>query len=89
VVAPPNSSDAYVIDGAPSNLATAGSGDVLAGICAGLLARSREWPVAKTVAHAARLHAMAGARGHRVGLLSSDLPRLVAEILSEEVTHGR
>ena len=89
VVADAKSSDVFVIDGAPSNLATAGSGDVLAGICGALLARPSNWPVAKTVAHGARLHAMAGARGVGVGLLSSELPRHVAEILSEEVTHGR
>jgi len=88
VVAPPVG-DAYVIDGAPANLATAGSGDVLAGICGALLARKTNWPAAKMVAHGARLHAMAGARGVGVGLLSSELPRLVAEILAEEVTHGR
>ena len=89
VVASPHGGDAYVIDGAPANLATAGSGDVLAGICGALLARGLDWSAAKTIAHGARLHAMAGARGVGVGLLSSELPQLVAEVLSEGVAHGR
>ena len=89
VVVGPHGDGAYVIDGAPPSLATAGSGDVLAGICGALLARGLNWPVAKIVAHGAKLHAMAGARGLGVGLLSSELPDLVAEVLSEEVANGR
>ena len=90
VVAPPDGSKAYVVSGNPSNLATAGSGDVLAGICGAMLARG-DLPgsAARTVALASRLHAMAAALGPRQGLVSSDLPASVAEVLEGGANHGR
>ncbi len=89
VVAPPDGGMAYVVNGNPSNLATAGSGDVLAGICGAMLARN-DLPgsAARTVALAARLHAVAAALGPRQGLVSSDLPAYVAEVLGGGANHG-
>ncbi|HMC39215.1 MAG TPA: ADP/ATP-dependent (S)-NAD(P)H-hydrate dehydratase, partial [Acidimicrobiales bacterium] len=63
-----------------TNLATAGTGDTLAGIIAAFLARGVE-PL-RAAALAAHVHGRAAARGHREGLLASDLPLLVADFLS-------
>ena len=61
-------------------LATAGSGDVLAGIIGALLARGT--PAPKAAAAAAHVHGLAALGGPRVGLVAGDLPDLVAPTLS-------
>ena len=61
-------------------LATAGSGDVLAGMIAGLLARGL-FPQEATET-AAWLH-VAAARAHGPGLIAEDLPELVPQVFRE------
>ena len=65
---------AAINDNAPSDLATAGSGDVLAGIIAGLLAQ--EMPAFEAACAAAWLHGEAG-RLAGVGLIADDLPEFI------------
>ena len=59
-------------------LATAGAGDVLTGLIAGLL--SQQTPAFEAAAMAAWLHGDAGRRGG-AGLIADDLPELVANTL--------
>jgi NAD(P)H-hydrate epimerase len=61
-------------------LATAGSGDVLAGIIGALLARGT--PPLEAAAAAAHVHGLAAREGPRNGLVAGDLPDLVAGTLS-------
>jgi len=63
-----------------ARLATAGTGDVLAGIIAAGLAGGLDAFVAAGLG--AELHGRAARRGHRVGLVASDLPGLVADVLA-------
>jgi NAD(P)H-hydrate epimerase len=62
-------------------LATAGTGDVLSGVIAALLARGVD-PL-EAAALAAHVHGRAGARGLGDGLMAGDLPDLVARVFSE------
>jgi NAD(P)H-hydrate epimerase len=64
---------------APAWLATAGAGDVLAGLIAGLLARGTE-PFAAAAA-AVWLHGAAAAR-HGPGLIASDLCRQLPAVMA-------
>lgn len=80
VVASPGGSVRLVTAGS-SRLATAGTGDVLAGVIAGLVARGLE--LADAAALGAHLHGRAAALGPADGLLAGDLPELVAVVLSE------
>jgi ADP-dependent NAD(P)H-hydrate dehydratase / NAD(P)H-hydrate epimerase len=62
-------------------LATAGSGDVLSGIIGAFLARGL--PPLEAAALGAHVHGRAAALGPAEGLVSGDLPELVADLLSE------
>ncbi len=79
VVAGPEGRVALVRAG-DERLATAGSGDVLAGIIGSFLAAGLSPEVAASTA--AAVHGAAAQRGRRVGLLAGDLPDLVADVLS-------
>ena len=71
--------DALVVDHGDERLATAGSGDVLAGMIGALLAVG----VApeRAAAGAAWLHAEAAKRGPRRGLLAGDIVDLIPSAL--------
>lgn len=78
IVAAPDGTTRVVTSGTPA-LATAGTGDVLAGLIAGALARGHD-PL-EAAALSAHLHGRAGARlGPYAG--ASALPRLVGEVLA-------
>ena len=66
-------------------LATAGTGDVLAGVIAGLLASGLD-PM-EAAAAGAFLHGRAGALGWRRGLVAGDLPDLLPAALDELAAH--
>lgn len=70
----------YVIDHGDQRLATAGSGDVLAGMIGAALAGGVE--AGRAAAAAAWLHAEAGRRGWPRGLLAGDIVDLIPTALS-------
>lgn len=82
VVAAPDGRVA-VVDEGDERLATAGSGDVLAGIVAAFIARGAS--LFDAAYSGAFVHARAAKRGSTVGLLAGDLPSLVADVLENEV----
>lgn len=78
VVADPDG-DVLVVTAGDERLATAGTGDVLAGIIGALLAQ--QVPAFEAAAAGAWLHGQAGRRGMARGLVAGDLPDLVPQVL--------
>jgi NAD(P)H-hydrate repair Nnr-like enzyme with NAD(P)H-hydrate dehydratase domain len=81
VIAPPDgpaSLHAAVYEQAAPWLATAGAGDVLTGLIAGLLARGL--PAQRAAAQAAWLH-VAAARSFGPGLIAEDIPEALPQVL--------
>jgi NAD(P)H-hydrate repair Nnr-like enzyme with NAD(P)H-hydrate dehydratase domain len=79
IVAGAGGESLLVTSGSPQ-LATAGSGDVLSGVIGAMLARGLDPLVAGGIG--AHLHGRAARSGLADGLLSGDLPLLIAELLS-------
>ena len=71
--------EVLVVDNGDERLATAGSGDVLAGMIAALLAGGAA--PERAAAGAAWLHADAARRGARLGLLAGDIVELIPTAL--------
>lgn len=80
IIARPSGS-VFVVTSGDSRLATAGTGDVLAGMIVALVARGLEPGAA--VAAAAHLHGRAGAIGPRDGLIASDLVECLPVVLQQ------
>lgn len=78
VVAEPHGAT-LVVDAGDPRLATAGTGDVLAGIIGALLAGGLR--PAHAAAAGAWVHAMAARHGHRRGFVAGDLPDLIPLVL--------
>lgn len=78
VVAAPDGKASILTD-APASLATAGSGDVLAGIALGLMAQSM--PVFEAASAAAWLHAEAG-KMFGPGLIAEDLTEMLPKVFA-------
>lgn len=71
--------DALVVTAGDSRLATAGTGDVLAGVIGSLLASGLD-PF-HAAAAGAWVHGQAARRGRRSGLVASDLPELISDVV--------
>lgn len=71
----------FMTDNADQRLATAGSGDVLAGIVGALIARGLDPFRAATAG--AWLHAAAANHGASVGLVAGDIPALLPPVLAD------
>lgn len=86
VVADPGGRVLIAASGSP-RLATAGTGDVLSGVIAAFLARGL--PPLEAAALGAHVHGRAAGRGRPEGLVATDLPALVADVLSDQVGGSR
>jgi len=75
--------DVLVVDHGDERLATAGAGDVLAGMIGALLAAG-QGPL-HAAATAAWLHADAARRGPRVGLMAGDVPDLLPATIAATI----
>jgi NAD(P)H-hydrate epimerase len=82
VVAPDGK--AYLVASGTPALATAGSGDVLAGVIGAFVARGLDLVLAAALG--AHVHGRAASRGPREGLVASDLPILVGQVIEELVS---
>ena len=82
LIASPDGDTAVNPTGTPG-MATAGSGDILTGIVAGLMAQYPDRPVFETVAAAVYLHGLAGELASRTlgeqGMLATDIGRHLAD----------
>ncbi len=83
VVAAPDG-EVLISDAGDSRLATAGTGDVLAGVIGAFLAQGLEGLYA--AAAGAFVHGRAGHLGWRHGLVAGDLLELLPEVLDREIT---
>ena len=70
---------AYIVTAGDERLATAGTGDVLAGIIGALL--STGVPALEAAAAGAWIHGQAARRGPARGLVAGDLPALIPSVL--------
>ncbi|HZQ28289.1 MAG TPA: NAD(P)H-hydrate dehydratase [Acidimicrobiales bacterium] len=82
LVAEPDGTVLFAATGTPA-LATAGTGDVLAGVVGAFLARGL--PPLRAAAFAAHVHGAAAHLGYGEGLVAGDLPELIARWLSVAV----
>lgn len=76
----------YLAVAGDQRLATAGSGDVLAGIAGAFMARGMPAPVAGIAA--AHVHGLAATRCPLEGTIARDLVAAVADVLSDIAEHG-
>ncbi|MEZ5245907.1 MAG: NAD(P)H-hydrate dehydratase [Acidimicrobiales bacterium] len=84
IVAAPDGSARVIVSGTAA-LATAGTGDVLAGAIVALLARGHSGPDAATIA--AHVHGVAGAR-LGPGLVASEVADLLPAVIADLGAHG-
>ena len=77
----------YLVVSGDERLATAGSGDVLAGIIGAFLARGMEAPEA--AAAGAFVHGMAGSSLAAEGAIARDIVSMVSDVLSDIMVEGR
>ena len=75
----------YLVASGDERLATAGTGDVLAGIIGALLARGLAAPEA--AAAAACVHGVAGSRCATEGTIARDVVGLISDVLSDVMSH--
>lgn len=77
----------YLVCSGDERLATAGSGDVLAGIIGAFLARGLA--PHEAAAAAAYVHGVAGSSGSHEGLIARDVVASIADVLTEVTSHVR